>query len=282
MVFSNLLIALAAASQSLLTYYIFEIPVNIDVIILEWSATLLLYNFSLWISMPAHTEGSVFRRTIWFSTHKLTIIILSILATVCLLYALSQLHFYTFLLLFLIGFLSLGYTIPIVRIKNKLFSFRQVVGLKVFLIAIVWALSVVGMPVVEFLSTNDSTVINWASTLYWMLTVMVFIVGITLPFDVRDVKQDRYYNLKTIPVLIGEQKAKLWCYLLIIIHVILLLFAPDNLILHKGGLIGIDILVLYLFYTKLFRKTASYESVYLLDLILVVQFIYYAMITVLQ
>jgi len=138
------------------------------------------------------------------------------------------------------------------------------------------------MPVVEFLSTNDSTVINWASTLYWMLTVMVFIVGITLPFDVRDVKQDRYYNLKTIPVLIGEQKAKLWCYLLIIIHVILLLFAPDNLILHKGGLIGIDILVLYLFYTKLFRKTASYESVYLLDLILVVQFIYYAMITVLQ
>lgn len=274
-VFGNLLIAIAAASQSLLTYSIFEIPVNYDVVILEWSATLLLYNFSLWLSMPVNSADSNFRRTKWFSNNKLVILLLSFVAVVSLVYALIHLHTYTFFLLFLIGLLSLGYAIPIVRFKGRLVSLRQVFGIKVFLIAIVWTLSVVGMPIVEFLSIETNSTIAWADVMYWMLVVVVFIIGITLPFDIRDLNQDRYYNVKTIPVLIGQQKAIFLCYFLIITHIVLILFAPDHLITHKMTLIIADFCVFFIFYAILFQKKASYESVYLLDLMLVIQFVLY-------
>src|SRR5690606_34051482 len=40
-----------------------------------------------------------------------------------------------------------------------------------------------------------------------MAWVFLFVVAVTIPFDVRDIYQDRYYGLKTIPVLFGERKA---------------------------------------------------------------------------
>src|SRR5690606_10099044 len=47
----------------------------------------------------------------------------------------------------------------------------------------------------------------WPHVWELMAWVFLFVVAITIPFDIRDIYQDRYYGLKTIPVLFGERKA---------------------------------------------------------------------------
>src|SRR3546814_16434708 len=49
-----------------------------------------------------------------------------------------------------------------------------------------------------------------------MTWVFLFVVAITIPFDIRDIYQDRYYGLKTIPVLFGERKAMVLSSLLLV------------------------------------------------------------------
>lgn len=271
-IFSNLLIAFAAASQSILTYYILQIPVNLPIVVFEWSATLLLYNLSMWLSMPKVIGDSPYLRTKWFFKNKLFFWILSFVSALMLGYSLLQIHMYSFALLILIGFLSLGYALPIIKLKGRMIALRQVVGIKLFLIAFVWSLSVVGMPVFEYLSTGAGELM-WSKVILWASLVYLFILGVTLPFDIRDIKQDKHYNLQTIPVIIGQKHAQNLCYALIILHSILLVFVTVNFNIEIYGLILLDIIVLFILCGVVFKSNTNYERVYILDLILILQFI---------
>lgn len=271
-IFSNLLIAFAASAQVLLTYYLLQIPINTEIVLLEGVATFLLYNFSLWLSMPKSTTNSPYQRTRWFLQNKGIVLGASCVALFFLVLCLSYLHIETLLLLVLGGALSIGYLFPVVHFKGKVWALRDIVGLKVFLIAFVWSISVVGMPVVEFVVAGG--VINISSALYWLALVFIFFVGITLPFDLRDAHQDRVYNLKTIPVLFGEERTRVICYCLIIVHLIFLSLLPTFFIGNKIGLIILDLSVLSLFYIVLFRAHCDYKRVYLLDLALIIQLLF--------
>ena len=113
--------------------------------------------------------------------------------------------------------------------------------------------------------------VSWTSLFYLLACKFLFILLITLPFDIRDMKQDSYYHLKTLPLALGLEKSQRLCYILAVLHVFLLLFMPTNLGV-KVGLGLCDILVLILFKTKIFKDKDSFINVYLLDLILVIQF----------
>lgn len=268
LVYSNLLIAFAAMSQSLLSYLILHIPVNTYVLLLEWSITILLYNMSMWLSMPKEKVEVPHLRTRWFYKNKDVFLFLSCLACVVGIYCVFQLHIYTVLFLGGVGFLSLSYAVPLIRFGGKMISLRQIIGLKVFLIAFVWAFSVVGLPVVEYYV--GSGVLDWNKVGVWTALVALFILAITLPFDIRDMKQDQYYKLKTIPVLIGQKNAQVLCYALLVLHIFIILFASSNLSFTAGLLIT-DVFVLIIFKTILFKANATYKAVYLLDFMLIVQ-----------
>lgn len=272
LIFSNVMIALAAASQSLLTYQVLGLSVNWYVVILEFCSTLLLYNFSLYLSMPGEQSDSPFIRTKWFQKNKGAIAVFSFFALLVLLYCLYSLHIYTYFLLGAVGLLSLGYALPILRIKGKTVTFRQIAGLKVFLIAFVWALSSVGLPVTESIDT-PSEVLPTPLIMYWFCLEFLFVLAITLPFDIRDVKQDQYYHLKTIPTMLGVEKTKALCYFILLIHFLILLLANVDLSV-KSGLVLVDIMVLSIFYFFIFKnKNANYEQVYLLDALLIIQYL---------
>ncbi|MCI0921609.1 UbiA prenyltransferase family protein [Sphingobacterium rhinopitheci] len=275
-IFSNLLIAMAAASQSLLTYHLLHIPFNLYIILLEWSATLLLYNFSMWLSMPKMQNNSPYLRTSWYFENRLIFMFLSLFALVIFIFSLLQLHSYTFLYLIFIGILSFGYALPIIKVNGKAMSFRQMAGVKVFLIALVWSLSTVGMPTVEYFSTGG--IVEWAYVGYWGLLVFLFILAITIPFDIRDLKQDKYYNLQTIPVILGGARAKLLCYSLLFLHTMLVIVLFGITQPAIWTLIFTDIVVFIVLYKIIFRPRANYQQVYILDLILIIQFLQYYII----
>lgn len=80
-------------------------------------------------------------------------------------------------------------------------SIREFPGVKIFLISLVWSLVSVGLVVLEkdmFLTLD---------TLFLFLARFSFVIAITIPFDIRDLKHD-HLSMKTIPQIYGEQKAK--------------------------------------------------------------------------
>ncbi len=85
--------------------------------------------------------------------------------------------------LLLPGFLALGYVVPLGKGGKRL---RDLHFLKIFLIAAVWAWVTVWLPAAE-------TGAGWnRATLLMMLERASFIFAITLPFDVRDLKDGVY------------------------------------------------------------------------------------------
>src|SRR5690606_11789657 len=72
------------------------------------------------------------------------------------------------------------------------------------------------LPVAE--AYHDNLPIVWPHVWELMAWVFLFVVAITIPFDIRDIYQDRYYGLKTIPVLFGERKALALSTLLLVVQ----------------------------------------------------------------
>lgn len=269
-VFTNVLIACAAAAQVALSYAIFQIPVNYHIVILEFCATLLLYNLSIWLSKPKNFRQSPYERTRWIFGNVSVFWTLNSLALLFLIYLLPYIHFHTLLYLGFIGIVSLAYALPIIKVKGEWKSFRHIPYMKVFHISLIWSLSTVGLVYVE--SSNSLYQVGWPSLLYLLGCKFLFILLVTLPFDIRDMKQDSYYHLKTLPLVLGRKNSELFCYFLTVFHIILILFMPSTVGV-KVGLIACDILVLLFFRTIIFKNKESFLNVYLLDLILVLQYI---------
>ncbi|ERJ60595.1 UbiA prenyltransferase family protein [Sphingobacterium paucimobilis] len=268
-IFSNILIASAAIAQCLLTYLVLGLPSSWYVIGIEGTATLLLYNFSLFLSKPKDPQASPYLRTRWVFGHEYIFWINNIVALGFLLFCLGNVHVFTWLFLSFVGIVSVGYSLPVFRFFGKRGGLRQIPGLKLFHIAVVWSLSSVGLPVVESWAT--AVPIDWGQANTLGLLKILFLLICTLPFDIRDMKQDSYYHLKTIPHLIGEYRAKWLCYILVAIHIGLLWVAPFASLIKEGMMLT-DILIGIALYVVLFRKNVGYHQVYLLDIALLVQY----------
>jgi len=126
-------------------------------------------------------------------------------------YCFFYLSFANQLLLVIPAILSLGYVLPFVKGNKRLRDFDYI---KIFLVAIVWGVITVLMPILE--RTTDLTL----SHLLILLERMLFIFAITLPFDIRDLKIDAHIDVKTIPSIIGIGKTKklaLFCLIIVVL-----------------------------------------------------------------
>lgn len=270
LIYTNMLIAIAAVAQCLLTYLILRKPIHWPIALIEGAATLLLYNASLWLSKPSQPQASPYARTRWVFSHTPLFWFNNFVAAGLLLYSFLHIQFYTIVLLVVIGVISLSYSLPLFRFGGRAGGLRQVPGLKLFHIAVVWSLSSVGLPVVELWATGVP--VDWFVANYLGLLKILFLLICTLPFDIRDMQQDSYYHLKTIPRMIGERRSKFLCYLFLLVHVLLVLGAPYSVGV-KVGLVVTNLLIVLLFWFFLFQKRREFHNVYLLDSALIVQYL---------
>ncbi len=269
-VHSNLLIALAAVAQCALSYYVLNFPVDYSILLIEGTTTLLLYNLSLYLSKPKHPDLSPYLRTRWVFKHEWLLWTFSALAVVLTFWAMLHLHVWTLIYLAAVGLVSMAYAIPFVRVNGQKKGLRQVPGLKLFYIAVVWSLSSVGLPVVELYAAGAA--INWFTANYLGIVKILFLLVCTLPFDIRDIAQDTQYKLKTLPTMMGEQAAINLAYLLGIAHLLLIAFSPYSIAV-KGGMLLTTVFILVLMKSVLFTVKRNYHTVYLLDLALIVQWL---------
>ncbi len=118
------------------------------------------------------------------------------------------------------GLLALGYAFPFLNKGKK--SFRELWGLKIFLIAISWTGVTALLPIIS--SSQNITLLE---TIYLVAERFVFILAITLPFDIRDIEYDMKAGMTTIPSILGEYKSMLLSVALLILWCAVGYFAFD-------------------------------------------------------
>jgi len=86
---------------------------------------------------------------------------------------------------------------------SKKVGLRNFPYVKIFLIAIVWSMVITALPYFNYYGISQ-----WKNSNFLLLLLeqFLFIIAITLPFDVRDLKYDIEAKMKTIPTAIGVKK----------------------------------------------------------------------------
>lgn len=223
LLFSNLFIAICAVAQGLVTYHLLNVAPDKYILAIIFFGTIGIYNFSMLLSKPKNPNDSPYIRVRWIFSHHRLIISITLISMLCLIpLGLLYLSIEAKLLMIFTAVLALGYNIPFLTLNNQKIGLRNIPGIKLFLIALVWSVSCVLLPVVE-LEHNYQINISTAETLLLVAKRFLFIAAITIPFDIRDLFQDKLYALKTIPVMLGEKKAYIFCQFLLIGYLALLL-----------------------------------------------------------
>lgn len=264
--------AVCAVAQALVVFHLIVSPPLFMVLALLFTATVGIYNFSILLTKPAEPEKSPFVRVRWFFAHHrlmVTITIVSILALVPLFFLIST---QSRLLLIFLAVLSFAYSLPLFTIGDQKFGLRNIPGLKTFLITLVWTMSTVLLPILEA-QDHQLTDISMRDTTILIAKRFLLIAALTVPFDIRDLFEDRKLGLKTIPVMIGEKKAYLFCQFLLAGHIVLLfLFKNHGFTTDFFALTTTAILAGWLIFKSNFKRDEYYYFFYL-DGILILQYL---------
>jgi 4-hydroxybenzoate polyprenyltransferase len=155
-----------------------------------------------------------------------------------------------------IAFVTFFYSVPVLANRRHLLRLREIPYLKIFIIAIVWSTSTILLPIVQSTETFSQTHI-----LLMLSERFLFILAITIPFDIRDLDADRNQELKTIPMLLSEKNSQNLSYLFLLIFLLsaALHYGPEKewLILSAMYLSGITTY----FFLKMnyFKRMAFYH-----------------------
>jgi 4-hydroxybenzoate polyprenyltransferase len=162
-------------------------------------STLFAYNFQRLIRFnPNKMQASHLK---WMTKHRNFIVSITIISMLLSIYYAFNLS--TTALFFLIpaSIISLLYPLKLFSVESEKISLRELPYLKIFLIAVVWSIVSVCLVI------EEHTMLFSLDVLLLFLSRFCFVIAITIPFDIRDLKCDDF-SLKTIPQLYGEEKAK--------------------------------------------------------------------------
>ncbi|WP_345954969.1 hypothetical protein [Mucilaginibacter sp. PAMB04168] len=272
LLFSNVFMALCAVAQGLVTFHIVGAKPVYPVLALLFASTLGLYNFCILIIRPKQPQNSPYKRVRWFFKHHHLMVTITIAALLSLIPLFFLLATSSKILLIGLAALSFGYGLPLFANKGRKSGLRNVPGLKAILITLVWTLSCVLLPIFEAQDTTHAY-IPAGSTWIILAKRFLFIAALTVPFDIRDLFQDRIAGLKTIPVAFGEKKAYLFCQFLLAGHILLLLLLRNYRITSDFyALTAVAILTGWLIFKSTWKRNEYYYFFYL-DGVLILQYV---------
>lgn len=213
-VFSNFFVSLCVVALTYRTFLYFNITSSNAMLVLVFSATYFIYNFQRLVRMNQKEidEANIGFRMRWVYKNKQPVIFTIVIAVIILVVSLFYLNIETIMVLVIMGVFSVVYVVRFIPYNNKWLALRDIPFLKIFVIAFVWALVTGMLPII---SSKDLIQINLHHILF-LTKQFLFVVAITIPFDIRDMKYDVEKGIKTFPLVVGVKKV-------IILGVLLLL-----------------------------------------------------------
>lgn len=139
----------------------------------------------------------------WVKENKIFFYFVVSFSVIGFLITLFQAKFSVLLALSPLALITIFYSIPIANSHKGIFRLREIPYLKIFLIAIVWSVVTVLLPVIY-----HNAAIDFVDFICIILERFLFVFAITIPFDIRDMEEDTASSLKTLPLQLGEKKAE--------------------------------------------------------------------------
>ena len=172
--------------------------------LLVFFATLFAYNFQRLDRLLRPSEEPSSNLHLWLRHHRKGLITLTIISGLALLALLFLMPLRVALLLGPFGLLSIGYTLKYVYRKGDRMGLRDVPRLKIYLIALTWMGATAILPMIY---EADWPVVGEPRFFLHALERFAFVLAITIPFDIRDLKYDASWR-QTIPQLLGVKGAR--------------------------------------------------------------------------
>ncbi|MBC8048224.1 MAG: hypothetical protein H7Y00_15600, partial [Fimbriimonadaceae bacterium] len=165
---------------------------------------------------------------------------------------------------------SVLYGIPL-KLNRKSLRLRDVGVTKIFLISFVWAYIGSVLPVIN----ADEGFLN-KDVLLLFTANFLFIFGITLPFDIKDLRIDAMHPVKTIPKLLGTENTYTLSFLSLFISGALHFYLQRNIAVTEINYttpLGVSILITGLTVYLTRKKQNNFVFFGLLDGMIVLQFL---------
>jgi len=204
--YSSLHISLCAAALTLFTYMSYHIEVDFAYVFFVGFSTMLTYGLHRVVGikkMDTFSNVGRFGIVKQFKSHIVGYTIIAGLLCLSLFFILSSLQQVAIIVA---GAISLSYTLPIFSKGKRL---RDFAFIKIFLIAIVWALVSETIVLLE----TDSTI---GFMILPFIERVLFFIAITIPFDIRDQKVDKTSGVTTLATSLGVESARNLAYVLLL------------------------------------------------------------------
>ncbi|WP_296316973.1 hypothetical protein [Winogradskyella sp. UBA3174] len=207
---SSIHVALSAFALTWLTLIQYNLSYDKNVLYFVFFASITGYNFVKYFGVAKFHHRSL---ASWLKVIQ----VFSLLAFLIMCYYLFQLKLLTLLYIGSLGIVTFLYAIPFIP-KKYLFdeqqNLREIGGLKVYVIALVWMFTTVILPLVENEVTINTDVILTSVQRF------CFVIVLMLPFEIRDLNYDNL-KLATIPQRIGLKRTKILGVLLLMLFFML-------------------------------------------------------------
>lgn len=223
---SSIHVALSVLALIWITFLKLDIPLDISVSIFAFSGTIVGYNFIKY-------DELVRVRKVKLSFMFKTIIGFSFIFFLVTFYYFLQLQTITKLFGFIGLLITILYTLPLFPHKTNM---RNWAGIKIFLVALVWVMVTVWLPVLNY--EYDFNVLVILKSIQRFILVFILM----LIFEIVDLLNDAPY-LRTIPQQLGEKKTKYLSYGLSVLF-LLFDFLKPNITLNE--IIADTVLILIL------------------------------------
>lgn len=203
---SSIHVGLSVYSLSWITLKTFNISYDENVLYFIFYATITGYNFVKYFGLAKFHHRSLAN---WLKIIQAFSLICFILMS----YYAYLLNTKTALYALGIAVITFFYAIPFlpkkVFLDNK-YNLRSISGLKIYVIALSWALVTVILPLV-----NNQYEFNF-DIMVTFIQRFLFVMVLILPFDIRDMQYDSL-KLSTIPQKIGVKNTQLLGFLLLVV-----------------------------------------------------------------
>ncbi|WP_444671158.1 hypothetical protein [Flavobacterium columnare] len=207
--------------------------------------TIVGYNFI------KYDELTRVRKRVWHKQLK-WIVSLSFVSVLCCGYYFFQFNSITQITAIGVLLLTGFYTLPIVPKKT---NFRNWSGVKIYLVALSWAIVTVWLPIF-----NTELVIKYDVVFYFIQRFLVVFV-LMLIFEIVDLSKDKL-SLQTIPQQIGVRQTKWLGYVLLVICVLLEVFKFNSNGNFNNQLVVLQLILPFFIAIALFFATPNRSKYY--------------------
>ncbi|HCY82353.1 MAG TPA: hypothetical protein DHV22_12505 [Xanthomarina gelatinilytica] len=245
---SSIHVALAVFALSWVTLLEFGIPYDRAVLYFIFFASITGYNFVKYFGLARFHHRSL---TNWLKLIQ----VFSLIGFIGMCYFALKLELISLVVLLGFGVVTFLYAIPFLPNKilyDKHKNLRNVSGLKVYIIALVWAGVTVVLPILNNHVPLDTNVVVTGFQRFVFVTVLMF------PFEIRDLNYDSL-KLATIPQQIGIKNTKMVGVLLLMLFFLLEFLKPQLNVEHTVSmLITMFVTLMFLIFAN--RNQGRYYS----------------------